>query len=413
MARILAVLCGACSMLLCTMPVPAMPAGLQDDWRLDIAGLVDLRLATIDDETGWLEGGFGKVRYGAGRPEPVARVSEASLLLMPQYGWDLSGYFYLKADADQNQLIDLIEGYVTYKPVSVTGNRYRLRTGIFYPPVSLENTALAWTSPYLITPSAINAWVGEETRGYGTEASWLHATDDGEFSLTGAALWGTDKAGTELYRRGWAIHDFKPSIGDNLPVPVPASAPYLSSTSRSMIEIDERPGYYAAVEWKDIDGPQARLMYYDNRTDPTSVKGSEAGWLTKFTAAGMKWPLGDRTDLIAQYLAGYTLLGIPGRFIVKADLDSAFLLLTHSFGHYRLTGRLDWFDVDDVDGVSLDFSEHGWAATLAGRRELNGGRSVWIELLQIDSERPTRASASMSDKWHEFVVQASYRVEFR
>jgi len=394
------------------LPVGAAMSAEESKWGFDYAGLLDLRLAKPSRETSWLEGGFGKVRYGADSSDPTFRFSETSLILMPRYGWDLSGYFHLKADSDQDQLVDLIEGYVSYKPVSTTENRYRLRAGIFYPPISLENTAIAWTSPYSITTSAINTWVGEETRGYGIEGSWQREVGENKISLTGAVLWGTDKAGTVLYRRGWALHDYRPAINDDLPVPLPASAPYLATTSRSMVETDHRPGYYLSFEWKDLDGKQLRLMYYDNQTDPSSVNGAENGWLTRFVSAGLQLPLAYDIELISQYMNGYTLLDVPGFAELKTDFDSAFVLLTKKWEKYRLTGRVDWFEVEDVDHVASDFSEDGWSTMLAGCRDIFKSQSLWLELLYISSRRPTRATATEGDRWDDVILQASYRLEF-
>lgn len=406
MARIRALIWPACLMLLASN-VHAREL----EWQT--LGLVDLRLASTSDETGWLEDGFGKVRYGAGRNEPVARIPEAALLIMPKYGWDLSGLLYLKADADQDQLVDLVEGFVAWKPVSTTPNRIRVKGGIFYPPISLENTGPAWTSPYSITPSAINAWVGEETRGYGVESSIIHSTGEHDFRYTGGILWGTDKAGTVLYRRGWALHDYKPSIGDKLPVPIPPGGGFLESRSSSMIEIDERPGYYAGFEWHDIERHHARVLYYDNQADPSAVEDNEQGWLTRFTAAGLQWPLDPRSELLAQYMTGYTLIDIPGLFVLRTDFDAAYVLLSRTYGRYRLTTRADWFEMEDVDGFSFDFSEDGHALLLAGSLQIDRTQAITLELQHIRSRRPTRATASRGPDWDEQVLSLNYRVLLR
>ncbi len=80
-------------------------------------------------------------------------------------------------------------------------------------------------------------------------------------------------------------------------------------------------------------------------------------------ASGAPWRVDNRTAPIAQYLTGYTLLVMPGLFTVRNDMDSALLLLASKYGRYRLTGRSDWFEMEDVDGVPFDCSEHGHALT--------------------------------------------------
>ena len=47
---------------------------------------------------------------------------------------------------------------------------WSVKTGAFFPTISLENDDLGWTSPYTLTPSAINSWIGEELRTIGSEA---------------------------------------------------------------------------------------------------------------------------------------------------------------------------------------------------------------------------------------------------
>ena len=51
------------------------------------------------------------------------------------------------------------------RPVS-----WSVKAGAFFPTISLENDDLGWTSPYTLTPSAINSWIGEELRTIGSEA---------------------------------------------------------------------------------------------------------------------------------------------------------------------------------------------------------------------------------------------------
>ena len=46
---------------------------------------------------------------------------------------------------------------------------WSVKAGAFFPTISLENDDLGWTSPYTLTPSAINSWIGEELRTIGSE----------------------------------------------------------------------------------------------------------------------------------------------------------------------------------------------------------------------------------------------------
>ena len=46
-----------------------------------------------------------------------------------------------------------------------------MKAGAFFPTISLENDDIGWTSPYTLSASAINTWIGEELRTIGTEGT--------------------------------------------------------------------------------------------------------------------------------------------------------------------------------------------------------------------------------------------------
>lgn len=114
-----------------------------------IEGLVDARLAFTSGTQSWFDHGLGKTRYGGsnGDDQIIGRIAEGSLLVLPQFNWSWSGTLHLKYDQEQKNPIDIAEGFLSYRPVSTSANRLSARFGAFFPPVSLENTGLAWTSP--------------------------------------------------------------------------------------------------------------------------------------------------------------------------------------------------------------------------------------------------------------------------
>jgi hypothetical protein len=77
-------------------------------------------------------------------------------------------------DDDRNPL-DLTEAYLQFRPYPLNGYRFRLKAGAFHAPISLENRAAGWESPYTLSYSAINTWLGEELRTIGVEGQldWL------------------------------------------------------------------------------------------------------------------------------------------------------------------------------------------------------------------------------------------------
>jgi hypothetical protein len=51
---------------------------------------------------------------------------------------------------------------------------------MYFPQPSRENVDPLWSSPYTITLSALNTWIGEEVRLTGLEAALVHRGDNGE-----------------------------------------------------------------------------------------------------------------------------------------------------------------------------------------------------------------------------------------
>jgi len=76
-------------------------------------------------------------------------------------------------------------GVLQYRPYPRAGYRLRVKAGAFHAPVSLENRAPGWDSPYTLSYSALNSWLGEELRTIGLEAQldWLGTRTGHGFDL--------------------------------------------------------------------------------------------------------------------------------------------------------------------------------------------------------------------------------------
>ena len=136
-------------------------------------GIVDLRAAAGDGTDSWLDGGLGKTRWGN---DGGVAVSGALSLR-----WQATPGLAFVTDAQLQpalrQDVDLLDAYARFRPVSTTAWRWSTRAGAFFAPVSMENDAIGWTSPWTLTPSALNTWVGEELRTIGIETSLEHRGD--------------------------------------------------------------------------------------------------------------------------------------------------------------------------------------------------------------------------------------------
>ncbi len=394
----------------------ALCSAQADDSYPDITlgGLLDLRAARTDDTTSWLDHGLGKTRYGgtAGDSRVLGRVAEAALLITSHLNWSTSGQLYIKYDADQHQPLDIVEGFVDYHPVSTTAYRFTGRVGAFFPPVSLENTGPAWTSPYSITPSAINTWIGEEVRTLGGEGTlhWLGEEQRASASL--AVYKANDPTGSLIAWRGWALHDFKPGLHDRMPLAhteifddFPRQAPWVAPFR----EIDGHWGYYGALAYERPGKYTLRAMHYDNRANPDAFNGTQWAWHTRFSSVGMKFLLPHDVDMIAQYLFGDTYMR-GRRAVVDTDFSSWFVLLSKRIDQHRFTLRYDLFGVQDNAGV--EYNDHGHAWTLAYALEVNDKQRLILELLSINSKHPQRDDLGLPAVAREHLLQASYRIFF-
>ena len=137
-------------------------------------GYGDFRLVAPPSTGSYLDGDLGKLRYGTDDEvfQPGDIVGEGRVTIVPE----LMATATARINTQYGPAVDLIEGYVRYRPVSTTAWRWSGKVGAFFPPMSLENDQIGWTSFWTITPSAINSWVGEELRTIGAEGTleWRH-----------------------------------------------------------------------------------------------------------------------------------------------------------------------------------------------------------------------------------------------
>src|SRR4029079_8665616 len=132
-----------------------------------LRGFVDYRLVVPSDERSYVEGGLGKTRFGEGDAKP--QFGGAALVGTLQLTPSLLAEAGVRYESTDEHELTLDQAYLRWRPVSTTPWRWSLKTGAFFPPISLENDGIAWTSRATLTPSAINSWVGEELRIVGAE----------------------------------------------------------------------------------------------------------------------------------------------------------------------------------------------------------------------------------------------------
>jgi len=390
---------------------------------LDVRGLIDARLALTEPTLGWEWRGLGKTRYG-GEPDVIARIAEASLILQPKITWDLSGFVHLTTNSNQKHAVDVVEAFVSYKPAPTGQFGVRAKAGAFFPPVSLENTGLAWTSPYTISSSAINSWVGEELRSVGAEVTAFAQTEDITASLIGSGFQFNDPAGSLLAWRGWAVHDREAGLLERLSVPnvriirpgarLFRQAPYIEPFT----ELDDRMAYYVGAKVEHADWGEVRALYSNNPADDREITNGQWPWGTSYLSLGLKTELPGEVTLIAQAMDGKTtVVTVPGAAspVVRTDFTSAFVLLSKPWGQHRLSARMEYFETKDKDVLGFPDNNNEWgnALTLAYVFRPADNQRLTLEYLHIRSTRPERTlSFGLPRTVDENQLQASYRFFF-
>jgi len=394
-----------------------------NDSKFDTEIYLDARYTISKGEPSWVDNWLGKGRYGGeldgGRINKF-RFSEIAVLTKFDINWDLKGFVYLKNDPEQGEPVDLVEAYVRYKPAPSSVIAYEIKAGLMFPHISRENIGVAWASPYTISPSAINSWVGEEIRVLGIEMKAKYQGDINDITLSAAIFGFNDPAGTLLAYRGWGIGDAKVGIQGELPLArLPSIGPnstFLKQPNwvRPIREIDERAGYYLALDWTLYDFAQFGGLYYDNRGDPKAIEAGQYAWRTKFFNLYAELTLGLEIKVIAQYMQGSTKMGeeiFGGGRQVDVDYDAGFLLLSKQMGKFRASIRYDWFKVDDNTHILIDNNnEDGDALTLAFLMMVRGNASIIIEYLNIKSDRPAREDIGFESYQKNKTIQLAYRM---
>lgn len=398
------------------------PALAQTTSSSDWSGYIDFRAAAADGQSSFLNGDYGKARYGGDRNQDWRGrfdVAEAALIWHPRFSQNAGAVVHLQYEPGQDHAVDIIESYLSFK--TDPGSRLRAsgKVGVFYPQISLEHDEFAWSTYHSITPSAINTWIGEEIKVAGVEGTIRQAIGPGDLSFTASAFGADDTAGTLIAFRGWALHDQEATVFGSFPIPdhAPKRKALWSRQddfSKSMLEIDDRVGFYGQLRYDGPDGFSLSAFHYDNAGNRMAIDGKQWGWATTFTNFGASFRPAPGATLLAQYLTGETESGwtMP-QVVIYAEFSSYYLLGAFDFGPFEITGRYDNFQVNDESFVALDNeNETGSAVTLALGRQLTPNIMGRLEVMRIDSDRPQRADAGLPVSDQQTVIQSSLKYEF-
>jgi hypothetical protein len=318
----------------------------------------------------WLDEGEGKLRFD--EDDNSLQFSRAFLGYRGRLTSTVVAHGALDISDTKDRPLDLTEAFLEWRPVPRTPWRVRSRVGAFYPRLSLENVAGGWSTPYSLSASAINTWIGEELRTVGAEIRLSRVLL--QLALEGAIFYANDPTGALLSWRGWSLHDRQTGLTSSLPLPeIPATRPWIPVPDNSrglepFEEIDHKPGFYAGVEWRV--GPSFRLKYfhYDNHGDPEATHGLDYAWQTRFSHVGLQFSLPGDVGVLGQWIDGITRMGpdLGPWHVWDNGFDARFLLLTRAFGPHRVTVRYDDFDVhpyNDPQMVTNRDDGYAWTAS--------------------------------------------------
>jgi len=350
------------------------------NWELDL----DLRAVSSDAPASVLDVGYGPTRFS--RQQSGLQLGRLRLGLDTPLGevWKL----HLDASAWDHSYrnpVGLTEAYLLFRPYPRGHLRLRVRAGGFYAPVSLENGAGGWASPYTLSFSALNSWLAEELRTVGleTKVDWLGTRSNLPFDVSvvvGAFGW-NEVAGAALASGGFILDDRQTPLFDRV-----GRLESGGARIEPFREIDGHAGYYGGLELECPGRLVLTALRYDNRADPLVVDAVQqvVAWHTTFTSAGARLESGTGWTVIAQWMAGQTQIAPDGNTLAW-PFSARYLLLSKKLGsHHRMSVRYDRFDVKSRNPESDgEQSGHAWTAAYV----FDPGRSwsVTLEGLRVTS----------------------------
>ena len=376
-----------------------------------IHGIADFRLTAVDSlAQSYLAAGQGKLGLNDGAHASLAQ-GATQLSATWDNGLSLHSIVnaYANTESANDSKIGITETYFKYRTIpNQDGYRFQIKTGIFYPEISLENDAFAWASKDTLNSSMINTWIAEEVRVLGSDfkATRLGRLNNNKFDLSfsASAFINNDPTGALLAWHGWTSSSRQTLWTETRKIPwfpaldVGNDLEGQARYSDPFLELDNNLGYHLNIEWKLHGQGELSAGYYDNRATPYKVINGQYGWDTRFYHLGAKWSLSRNITLVAQYLAGDTLMQNTAKEdVVNNSYKSAFIALSYRWlevlgnKKHKTTLRTEQFSVTDHDDTEGDDNnEDGIAVTLNHTYRVNRNWFVAAEVNVIDSKRPAR-----------------------
>ena len=384
------------TLLCCACAVPAWAQyentgggdfGVEQDERVWIRALLDVRIAHGGPATSWTDSGLGKLRYGGKQVGSGAdtHFEHDTRLALSQLAFEIGTALPgdIRAQAQINfepDIADNIEPWlieaILRKDWGGAAKGFSLQGGVMNLPFSLEHTGPAWSPEFTISASALNSWLWEDASLAGLEGEWWHETSSGVRigALVGSGF-GPDRMARLLALRGWAMGDGISGINTDVPLP--------RRTERQRIfdERDDRPAVYSMVTVSDKrEIASLKIGYFDNLGD----QHTDGVWHTRFTVVGVTLHPHPSIDLLAQYLDGKAHVATPNN---DSGLSAWYALASWHHQRQRFTVRYDSFRIRDLDG-GPNTRDNGDAVTVSWQFQWRLRHRIAFEHIWLDNRRP-------------------------
>ena len=364
------------SVLLCAMAgsLSAQSSSLQ------FHGFLTGRAIRVEAQPSWTEAGFGRFDVGAASADDHRTVN----IEVAQLGadWTPMTWFVLHADGvarrepsgTKGRRAGLLQAYA-----DLFNEHWRFRVGNFWLPTSRENTGPLWTSPYTITYSALNTWIGEEFRPTGAD---LQFSPNFYFTLGATAFRGSDTMGTELAARGWTFGNRLTTYGEPLPLPPPDT-----TTKPITHDLDHKNGYAERIRVQLPERAILQVAHIDNRAELKPEIDGQTPWKTRFNVIGASVGQPSTATAAAEWSAGSTTVGFPGGSY-RLDFETGYVLLSKKTGAERWTVRYDRFSTKSHSKVIYDSSyENGHTITVAWLHDASEHLRTGLEYARVKGDR--------------------------
>lgn len=262
--------------------------------------------------------------------DPLTAQVQVGIDWRPSMSFGGHVHLLARSDADDSRRghAGIVEAFLDQNIVRGE-HRLRFMQGAFFLPGSRENVDALWESPYSITSSALNSWMGEELRPIGVDAAYTFRRT---WTVGATVFRGNDTFGALPAVRGWTIRDHWATFGEHIPV----DAEYYTSVSA---ENDGHLGWSTRGRWNN-DHATAQLTHIDNRADALE-HGELLDWYTCFDIAGADYTTGDWT-FVAESGWGYTDVEFGGvRY--RSDIDASYVLVSRRLATGRASLRAELF----------------------------------------------------------------------